>query len=306
MRHLYRCPLRWADLDLLGHINNVVYVDYLQEARVDMLRRHAPSTRRPGSGEGLVVARHDITYVLPLHYRDEPVSIECWVTEVRAASFTMAYEIFDETPQGRVVYLRATTVLTPFVFAANRPRRLHPEEKQALAPFLQTPGTTSRPDRFVDGLGPAGNAGPFDSVREVPVRFSDVDVYGHVNNVEYLTYLQESRIPMMTELGRSVPGGEKFRMVVAATSMDYKVAMVLREEPYVATSRITRVGTKSVWIETALHDGVGPDALLCARGRAVMVFFDTGTGHSVEPSAEVRAVLAARVAGTPGSLTPGS
>ena len=38
MRHVYHCPVRWADLDLLGHVNNVVYVDYLQEARVDFMR----------------------------------------------------------------------------------------------------------------------------------------------------------------------------------------------------------------------------------------------------------------------------
>ena len=37
--------MRWADMDLLGHVNNVVYVDYLQEARVDMLRTHAPGGR---------------------------------------------------------------------------------------------------------------------------------------------------------------------------------------------------------------------------------------------------------------------
>ena len=30
MRHRYECPMRWADLDQLGHVNNVVYVDYLQ------------------------------------------------------------------------------------------------------------------------------------------------------------------------------------------------------------------------------------------------------------------------------------
>ena len=38
--------MRWADMDLLGHINNVVYVDYLQEARVDMLRTHSPDGPR--------------------------------------------------------------------------------------------------------------------------------------------------------------------------------------------------------------------------------------------------------------------
>ena len=37
--------MRWADLDQLGHVNNVVYVDYLQEARVDMLRAHGRGSR---------------------------------------------------------------------------------------------------------------------------------------------------------------------------------------------------------------------------------------------------------------------
>ena len=46
------------------------------------------------------------------------------MTEVRAATFTLAYEVFDETPEGRRVYLRARSVLTPYVFATEHPRRL--------------------------------------------------------------------------------------------------------------------------------------------------------------------------------------
>ena len=62
----------------------------------------------------------------------------CWVVRVRAASFTMAYEIFDEHDDGsRTVYLRATTVLTPFVFSHERPRRLSAEEREALAPAAE-------------------------------------------------------------------------------------------------------------------------------------------------------------------------
>src|ERR1700754_5119274 len=112
--------MRWADLDQLGHVNNVVYVDYLQEARVDMFRTHGP----PQTGElaeGVVVVRHEVHYLSPLAYRFKPVQIECWVTQIRAASFTMAYEVFQETDDGRRVYARATTVLTPYVFAIERP-----------------------------------------------------------------------------------------------------------------------------------------------------------------------------------------
>ncbi len=282
MRHLYQCPLRWADLDLLGHINNVVYVDYLQEARVDMLRAHSPQSRSPELGEGLVVVRHDVTYLLPLHYRPEPVSIECWVTEIKAASFTMAYEIFDETPQGRVVYLRATTLLTPFVFTQERLRRLRTDEVDVLSRFLE-PLAASVQVPFAVGLGEA----PHDRNQPVPVRFSDVDVYGHVNNVEYFTYLQEARIPMMTEIGSKAPGSEKFRLVVAQTDLEYLRPLVLRAEPYTASSRLTRVGTKSLWIETEISDG----ERVHARGRVVMVFFDTEAERSIEPTPQLRAVM---------------
>ncbi len=68
MRHLFECPMRWADLDLLGHVNNVVYVDYLQEARVDMLRVHAPDARAGRLADGVVVVRHDVEFVTPLGF----------------------------------------------------------------------------------------------------------------------------------------------------------------------------------------------------------------------------------------------
>ncbi|MGH3387108.1 MAG: acyl-CoA thioesterase [Nocardioidaceae bacterium] len=141
MRHIYYCPLRWADMDALGHVNNVVYVDYLQEARVDMLSVHAPQPGGEELGEGVVVARHEVEFTRPLHFRPEPVRIESWVTQIRAASFTMAYEILDELPDGtRTIYCRATTLLTPFVFTAERPRRIRPEERAVLERFLEPTG----------------------------------------------------------------------------------------------------------------------------------------------------------------------
>ena len=133
--------MRWADMDLLGHINNVVYVDYLQEARVDMLRVHAPATGGEQLAEATVVVRHEVEFLSPLVFRAAPVRIESWVTRIRAASFTMAYEILDEQPDGeRRVYARARTVLTPYVFSDERPRRIREEERAVLQQFLEPEG----------------------------------------------------------------------------------------------------------------------------------------------------------------------
>jgi acyl-CoA thioester hydrolase len=137
-RHIYLCPLRWADMDSLGHVNNVTYVDYLQESRVDMLRVHAPATGGELLAEATVVVRHSVEFLAPLVFRFEPVLIESWVISIRRASFTMAYEILDELADGGLrVYCRARTVLTPYVFTEERPRRIRDQERVVLERFLE-------------------------------------------------------------------------------------------------------------------------------------------------------------------------
>lgn len=277
--------MRWADLDLLGHVNNVVYVDYLQEARVDMLRVHAPDSRADDLAEGVVVVRHEVTYRSPLVFRFQPVTIESWVTEIKAATFTMAYEIFDEADNGeRTTYLVARTVLTPYVFASERPRRLTGDELKALARFHE-PDDHPRPERWVTVPEPETDAGRY----QVDVRFSDVDVYRHVNNVKYFEYFQESRNWLLTRLAQSLPRENTtgMAMVVAQTDVDYRVPLTFRPEPYDVRSRITRLGTTSIVIDSEIRDAEH----LYARARVVCVFWDAATGRSVSPSPEHRARL---------------
>ncbi|WP_317443400.1 thioesterase family protein [Streptomyces collinus] len=127
MRHLYRCPLRWADMDAYGHVNNVVFLRYLEEARIDFLFRPDKDFQ-----QGSVVARHEIDYKRQLVHRHHPVDIELWITQIRAASFTITYEVKDED----VVYVRASTVVVPFDFEAQRPRRITEEEREFLLGYM--------------------------------------------------------------------------------------------------------------------------------------------------------------------------
>ncbi|MFH9014034.1 acyl-CoA thioesterase [Streptomyces sp. NPDC017943] len=127
MRHIYRCPLRWADMDAYGHVNNVVFLRYLEEARIDFLFRPEKDFK-----QGSVVARHEIDYKRQLVHRHHPVDIELWVTEIRAASFTLTYEVKD----GDQVYVRASTVIVPFDFEAQRPRRITEEEREFLRAYM--------------------------------------------------------------------------------------------------------------------------------------------------------------------------
>lgn len=134
-RHVYHCPLRWGDMDALGHVNNSRYVDYLQDARVDFLFRTAKELGADDLETGLLVARHEVQYRAPLVYRETPVAIELWVSEIRAASFTVDYEILDVEPERRV-YVEARTKLVPFDFTADRLRRITPVERAALSKLV--------------------------------------------------------------------------------------------------------------------------------------------------------------------------
>jgi acyl-CoA thioester hydrolase len=284
--------MRWADMDLQGHVNNVIYVDYLQEARVDMLRVHAKREATGELAEALVVVRHEVHYRAPLTYDFKPVSIECWVTDIRAASFTMAYEVFHDDPaqpEGRRVYLRATTVLTPFLFESERPRRLSDGERTALTMYVEEPPPWADPARL-------GGAGRRDKVGHYPVhvRFSDVDVYGHVNNVKYFEYFMEARILMTARLWKGMPEGTpEPAMVVAQTDVDYKLPILFRPEPYDAWSWISRVGDRSMTIESEICDG---DTVL-SRARVAMVFFDPKTGRATPPPEVYRERLLSVVSG---------
>jgi acyl-CoA thioester hydrolase len=270
VRHLYRCPVRWADLDAIGHVNNVTYVDYLQEARVDLFRTHAPDTRADDLAEGVVVVRHEVHYVSSLTFRPAPVSIETWVTDVRAGSFTLAYEVFDEDEAGeRTVYLRASSVLAPYVFLTESPRRLTAQEREVLETLRDDAGDEAGAGapRWTEPVEMPGGRYP------VHVRFSDVDLYRHVNNVTYFEYFQEARIAMM--LAQDVEQAAGMHLVVARTDVQYRRPLVLREQPYDCTTWITGVGRTSVVLESVITDG---DAEM-ARCRVVGVCLDSATAR---------------------------
>lgn len=146
-------------MDAYGHVNNVVHLRYLEEARIDFMFRLAgeaagsprpDSGSQPGSGPespeeapfkaGCVVARHEIDYLRPLFHRYEPVTVETWVTKLNAASATIAYEIKDAD----TVYVRAETVIVPYDLEKERPRRLTAGERAFLEDYFDDSAAAPR------------------------------------------------------------------------------------------------------------------------------------------------------------------
>ncbi|WP_052851104.1 acyl-CoA thioesterase [Streptomyces avicenniae] len=133
-------------MDAFGHINNVVFLRYLEEARIDFMFRLAREAASGAFTGGSVVARHEIDYLKPLVHRHTPVTIETWVAKLGGASVTVAYEIKDEA----AVYARAATVVVPYDLEQARPRRLTPEERTFLQQYADdrfgAPGGGTAPE----------------------------------------------------------------------------------------------------------------------------------------------------------------
>ncbi|SOE02313.1 acyl-CoA thioester hydrolase [Blastococcus haudaquaticus] len=128
-------PMRWSDMDAYQHINNVAFLGYFEMARVNLFFEHPTHDEKTGMRRGLVVHSHEITYKRSVLYDADPLEIQVWVSTIRAASFTCHYELFDH---GRLA-VTGSTVLVPFDFALERPRRITPDEKAFLLRYADEP-----------------------------------------------------------------------------------------------------------------------------------------------------------------------
>lgn len=134
-RYTYHCPMRWADQDPFGHVNNTIYLAYLEQARVDLFFRLAGEYGVDSLGQGVVIVRHEIDYLRPIRYRNEPLRIELWCDDVRAASFNACYEVYDGTTAEAPLAARARSRCAPYDLVAGRPRRLAAAERTFVQQF---------------------------------------------------------------------------------------------------------------------------------------------------------------------------
>jgi acyl-CoA thioester hydrolase len=140
--------------------------------------------------------------------------------------------------------------------------------------------TETQPDSF---------AHPVALVRvPLSVRWRDLDAFNHVNNSQYLSYLEEARLHWMVALpGRWMD--ERVAPVVAAAHLNYRRPIEWPAD-IVVELFVERLGTTSVTIGHRIGSADG-DALYC-DGNVVMVWIDKPRGQSSPLPDAVRAACA--------------
>jgi acyl-CoA thioester hydrolase len=146
MPSAYRFPLqlRFGDVDSYGHVNNVRFLQFLEDARVHWLREPLRSAHREDHGARTLadlvtpenftlVGRHEIEYLAPLMYRREPVAVDLWVTRVGGSSFDLGYTVID--PEDGAVCANCSTSMVLVSRATGRPVRLPEAMREEFAHF---------------------------------------------------------------------------------------------------------------------------------------------------------------------------
>jgi acyl-CoA thioester hydrolase len=114
-----------ADIDALGHVNNVVYLKWVQDVAAAHWRALAPEEDR--AGLVWVVMRHEIDYRHPAVLGDE-VAVRTWVGAAEGLRFDRHTEVLRRA-DGKVL-VTARTVWCPIDARTGRPRRVSPEVRR--------------------------------------------------------------------------------------------------------------------------------------------------------------------------------
>lgn len=85
--------LRWGDMDINKHVNNVQFARLFEEARVRSMSVWFDG-RAWGAG-AFHIARQEIEFVAPLLYSTEPSTARVWISRVGTSSFDFGAELRD-------------------------------------------------------------------------------------------------------------------------------------------------------------------------------------------------------------------
>jgi acyl-CoA thioester hydrolase len=136
-----RIEIRWRDLDGFGHVNNAVFLTYLEEARDLWLQRHLGDP--PGQGEYLL-ARVAIDYRSQVLLDDVWIDAEVELERLGTSSATLRERVYAGA--GRRLAVEAEAVVVRYDWSAGRSRPIDAAITASLAASTaETPAQAPAP-----------------------------------------------------------------------------------------------------------------------------------------------------------------
>jgi acyl-CoA thioester hydrolase len=126
--HVARMPIRWGDMDMMGHVNNAKYFTYLETARIDWFV--AAGCAPDPQGEGPVLINASCTFLKQLEYPGE-IEIRTFVGAFGRSSFETYHEI-RRVDQPEVLAAEGAAKVVWVDFVAGKSRALPEEIREKL------------------------------------------------------------------------------------------------------------------------------------------------------------------------------
>ncbi|WP_417684308.1 acyl-CoA thioesterase [Roseibium sp.] len=128
----------------------------------------------------------------------------------------------------------------------------------------------------------------FPLFRQIPTRWQDVDIYGHVNNVQYLSFFDTAVNSWYIEEGLLSPANSQNIFLVVETGCHYFSELVFPEVVEAGLS-IDKIGSSSVIYQIGLFREESAET--AAIGRFVHVLVDRDTRRPVPIDGHLREKL---------------
>lgn len=109
-----KIQVRFSDCDMMQHVNNAVYLNYFEEARIHYFRQLL-GTDWDWNKEGILLRKNELEYLKPV-FLHELVEIACFLDRIGEKSFTLSYEV----RVGQELRTTGTSVLVCFDSTAMR------------------------------------------------------------------------------------------------------------------------------------------------------------------------------------------
>jgi acyl-CoA thioester hydrolase len=128
---------------------------------------------------------------------------------------------------------------------------------------------------------------------DVPLRWSDMDAYGHVNNVQFLRLLEDARVIGFEGWFGQDRSVLAEGILVARHEIEYLAPLLFRVPPIVVEMWATRIGGAGFDLAYEVRDGHGPGDTVYARAETTLVLYDFATSKPRRMDPPLREVLSA-------------
>ncbi|HEY6513727.1 MAG TPA: thioesterase family protein [Burkholderiaceae bacterium] len=109
-------PIRWGDMDAMGHVNNTVYFRYMETARIDWCRSIGCMPEQ--SKQGPVIVNAYCSFIKQLRYPGD-VRVKHFVTTVGKSSFD-TFITMERSDEPDVVWAEGGARMVWLDFASNQ------------------------------------------------------------------------------------------------------------------------------------------------------------------------------------------